>query len=142
MCKCLADSHFCRLATQRIGGIVKTSGHLLLCHESLDDTKAAKGFLYLRHGVAPHLLHLQRLAFQLFTYHAHNPSHHRNHRNCKEGELPTYEKQSCKVEGDKDRVLDKHIQGAHDGALHLAYITSHTGDDVAPALLGEKAQRQ
>ena len=127
-----------------IGGVdaVETTIHLTLCTEGLDDTQTTERLLHLTHRIAPQTLGLDALGLQLTTYPTHEPAHDGHDDEGEEGQFPRDEDQGGEVTHDQDRVLEQHLERRHDGVLDLLHITTHTGDDVTLAFLGEETQWQ
>ena len=122
--------------------LVEAAVHLLLGTEGLDDAQAAQRLLHLAHGVAPEGLGLHALALELAPHQAHEPSEDGHEDDGEERELPGDKEQRAEVDRDEDRVLEQHVERRHDARLHLLHVAAHAGNDVALALLAEKAQRQ
>ena len=127
-----------------IGGvdIVKATVHTLLGTESLDDTQTAERLLHLTHRVAPECLCLDRLCFQLSAYPSHEPSHDGHDNEGEKREFPRDEDEGSEIADNEDRVLEEHLQRCHDGVLDLLHVTTHAGDDITFALLGEESEWQ
>ena len=121
---------------------VKAGVHLPLGTESLDDTQTAQRFLHLTHRVAPQSLCLDTLLFQLTAYDAHEPAEDRYEDDGEQGELPRHEQECCKVDHDKDGVLEQHIQTRHNARLHLLHIAAHPRDNVTLPFFAEESQWQ
>ena len=123
-------------------GLVKTTVHLLLGTEGLDDTQATQCLLHLTHRVAPQTLSLGRVLLQLTTYQSHKPSHHRHDDQCEGGQLPRYKQHRREIGNDEDWVLEQHLERRHDGVLYLQHITTHACNDITFALFREESQWQ
>ncbi len=138
----LTDSDAQQLVAVSGVGLVEAVVHLLLRIEGLDDAQAAERLLHLTHRVAPKLLGLYALRLQLTADKAHEPAEDGYEDDGEDGELPRDDEQRDEVEEDENGVLKQHVERRHDAVLNLLYVAAHAGNDVALALLAEKAQRQ
>ena len=119
--------------------LVETTVHLLFSDKGLDDAQTSQCLLHLTHRVAPQGLGLDRILLQLTTYPTHEPPHDGNDDEGEECQLPRDKEQGSKIADDENRVLEQHLERGHDGVLYLLHITTHAGNDVTLALLGEEA---
>ena len=116
--------------------------HLTLRVECLDDAQSSEGFLDNTHRVAPQRLCLHGVLLQFSAYITHEPSHQRHEDDGEQRQLPGDDDQCGEVGYDEDRVLEEHVETRHYRALNLLDVTTHAGNDITLALLGEEAQRQ
>ena len=122
--------------------LVEPAVHLLFGTEGLDDAQSAQRLLDLAHRVAPQGLGLDALRLQLATHIAHQPAHDGHDDEREERQLPGNEDEGRKIRDDEDRILEQHLERRHDGVLNLLHVATHTGNDVALALLREEAKWQ
>ena len=128
--------------TKHLIAPLKTSLDLLFRIEGLNDTQTAQRLLNLAHQQAPLLLPLERLTFQLLADLPHDITRQWQQDQDKKRQLPADRDHSDQIDNDQDRVLEQHIQRAHDRGLNLVHVARDPSDDIAFPLLGEEAQRQ
>ena len=116
--------------------------HLLFGAERLYYAQSAERLLHLRHGVAPQALCLYRLALELSSHEAHEPSEDGHEDEGEERQLPRDEEQGGEIGDDENGVLEEHVERRHDAAFYLAHVARHACNDVAFALLGEEPEGQ
>ena len=131
-----------RQQAELLVALLKTLLYLLFGIESLDNAQAAQCLLDLAHQIAPLLLSLERLPFQLLSDQPHHVAGNGQQDENKKRQLPANGNHPDQVDQDQDRILKKHIERTHDRSLDLVHIPRHTGDDISLPLLREKAQRK
>ena len=102
--------------------LFKTFLNLTLCIECLDDTQTAQGLFDLAHQKAPLLLSFERFPFQFLADLSHDIASDGQQDQHEECQLPTDRDHTHQIDQDQDRILEQHVQGAHDGGLDLIHI--------------------
>ena len=142
MGRSLAHGHAACGAPEGVRAGVETCAHLLLGRKGFYYAHSAKCFLELRHGVAPLVLRVERLVFQLAPYLAHYPAHKREHYYREKGKFPARIDKHAEIANYKYGIFYEHFKRTGHGVFNLVYVAAHAGYDVALALVGEKRKRQ
>ena len=106
---------------------------------ALDDLDARKGLVERRYQLAHALLARAGRVAQAFDDAADDEGHHGQKQHREEGQLPRYGDHHHRIADDEERLAESHLQGVGDAELHHADVGGDFRNDVALALVAEKA---
>ena len=119
--------------------LTDVDAHDIVAIGRIDTVKATVHTLL---GTETECLCLDRLCFQFTAYPSHEPSHDGHDNEGEKRQFPRDEDEGSEIADNEDRVLEEHLQRCHDGVLDLLHVTTHAGDDITFALLGEESEWQ
>ena len=120
----------------------KTCTELVLGIERLHHAQARQGLLHLAEYIRVLLLTTFGGTLQTAAYPAYQQTGYGQQYEHKQCQLPTDNKQRKQIHGDHNRILEQHVQRAHDTGFHLVDIVRHARQNIAFAFLREVSQRQ